>query len=400
MQPITKNPRTPVRLDDSINETLPKPKPAKEKVFFPNLDGLRFFCFLSVFLSHSFYTNNTTIMADPVYKGISYGITNGGIGVNFFFVLSGFLITYLLLVEKQTFNKIHVGKFWMRRILRIWPLYFACVFFGFAIFPMIRELANSPGNSTGSLVHYLFFLSNLDVVQKQVWPDTQTLAVLWSVAIEEQFYLVWPLLMTIVKRKRLPFLFAGVIFTSWVYRVYYNGVFEHEHHTLSCMGDLAVGGCGAYLAQNQRFKEWISNWNSWSIATLYIVFAALYLFRDQLLNSIFVFSIFERSIISVVILLIILEQNYARNSLFKMSKYKTLSKLGTITYGMYCLHTVAILIVTNLTFRFELNIKVWHVLLLEPTMSFIITIILSTISYRYYESWFLRLKDRFSFITR
>ena len=83
-----------------------------------------------------------------------------------------------------------------------------------------------------------------------------------------------------------------------------------------------------------------------------------------------------------------------------MSKYKTLSKLGTITYGMYCLHTVAILIVTNLTFRFELNIKVWHVLLLEPTMSFIITIILSTISYRYYESWFLRLKDRFSFITR
>ena len=76
---------------------------------------------------------------------------------------------------------------------------------------MIRELANSPGNSTGSLVHYLFFLSNLDVVQKQVWPDTQTLAVLWSVAIEEQFYLVWPLLMTIVKRKRLPFLFAGVI---------------------------------------------------------------------------------------------------------------------------------------------------------------------------------------------
>ena len=117
MQPITKNPRTPVRLDDSINETLPKPKPAKEKVFFPNLDGLRFFCFLSVFLSHSFYTNNTTIMADPVYKGISYGITNGGIGVNFFFVLSGFLITYLLLVEKQTFNKIHVGKFWMRRMM-------------------------------------------------------------------------------------------------------------------------------------------------------------------------------------------------------------------------------------------------------------------------------------------
>ena len=400
MLPLTEDPRTPVRVDVRINETLPPPKPAKEKIFFPNLDGLRFFCFLSVFLCHSFQTNYAYITADPVYRGIRHGLTNGIIGVNFFFVLSGFLITYLLLVEKQTFSKIHVGQFWMRRVLRIWPLYFACLFVGFIIFPVLRDFASNPSPERASLLYYLAFLGNFDVVRQQSWPTEHTLGVLWSVAIEEQFYLVWPLLMTVVNRRWLPLLFAAVIVTSWVFRAHYDTFYMHEHHTLSCMGDMAFGAVGAYLVQNEKFKHWVSNWNRWAIALLYIVFAVIYLFREELLNSIYVIRIFERSIISVVILMIILEQNYARNSLFKMSSFKTISKLGTITYGMYCLHFIAIFLVTNLTIRYHVNNEIWQVLLLEPIASFAITIILSTLSYRYFERWFLRLKERFSFVTR
>jgi peptidoglycan/LPS O-acetylase OafA/YrhL len=98
--------------------------------------------------------------------------------------------------------------------------------------------------------------------------------------------------------------------------------------------------------------------------------------------------------------MIILEQNYARNSFFKLSDFKTLSKLGTITYGMYCLHFFAIFVVTNLTLRYHLNSEVWEVVILEPLASLVLTIIISKLSYRFFESWFLSLKERFSFITK
>src|SRR5215210_6286731 len=111
-------------------------KKPKNKIFFENLDGLRFFCFLSVFLFHSFHTENPDISSSPVYRLFKHSLFgNGNLGVNFFFVLSGFLITYLLIEEKKLTGKIHIGNFWIRRILRIWPLYFACVLIGFVFFP-------------------------------------------------------------------------------------------------------------------------------------------------------------------------------------------------------------------------------------------------------------------------
>jgi len=102
------------------------------KVYFDNLDGLRFFCFLAVFLFHSFHTDLPTVKQHWLYSFFKFELFgNGFLGVNFFFVLSGFLITYLLIKEKTRNRFIHIGNFWVRRILRIWPLYFACVIYGF-----------------------------------------------------------------------------------------------------------------------------------------------------------------------------------------------------------------------------------------------------------------------------
>jgi peptidoglycan/LPS O-acetylase OafA/YrhL len=82
------------------------------KVYFPNLNGLRFFAAFSVMLYHFF----------------GEGLINGHYGVVLFFVLSGFLITYLLFEEKEKFGKIEIKKFYFRRILRIWPLYYLVYF--------------------------------------------------------------------------------------------------------------------------------------------------------------------------------------------------------------------------------------------------------------------------------
>ncbi|GIV43810.1 MAG: hypothetical protein KatS3mg035_0933 [Bacteroidia bacterium] len=102
------------------------------KIYFENLDGLRFLCFLSVFFFHSFHTDFDYIKTNYIYHFIKRDLFgNGNLGVNFFFVLSGFLITYLLIEEKKLNGKINILKFWIRRILRIWPLFYLCVIIGF-----------------------------------------------------------------------------------------------------------------------------------------------------------------------------------------------------------------------------------------------------------------------------
>ncbi|TSA49592.1 MAG: acyltransferase [Sphingobacteriales bacterium] len=96
-----------------------------QKIYFPNLDGLRFFAFFAVLLRHSGNTDFQYINTNPTFIFVKkYFYMNGLLGVNFFFVLSGFLITYLLLNEKTIFGKVDIKSFYIRRILRIWPVYF------------------------------------------------------------------------------------------------------------------------------------------------------------------------------------------------------------------------------------------------------------------------------------
>jgi peptidoglycan/LPS O-acetylase OafA/YrhL len=166
-----------------------------KKVYFENLDGLRFLCFLSVFFFHSFHTDYASIQSSNLYHFIRRDLFgNGNLGVNFFFVLSGFLITYLLIEEKRLNGQIDIKKFWIRRILRIWPLFYFCVVFGFYIFPFLKTAFGQHPNETASIGYYLTFTNNFDFIKKGL-PDASILGVLWSVAIEEQFYFVWPIVL-------------------------------------------------------------------------------------------------------------------------------------------------------------------------------------------------------------
>lgn len=167
---------------------------SKPKIFFPNLDGLRFFSFFLVFLSHVFFVDYEDISNLPWYRAMKFVFfSQGHLGVSFFFVLSGFLISYLLMVEKNHTGKIHVWSFYIRRALRIWPLYYFCVFFGFVIFPLLKIKFGQIPNETANPILCSLFLNNFNTIINGP-PDASVLSVLWSVAIEEQFYLVWPVL--------------------------------------------------------------------------------------------------------------------------------------------------------------------------------------------------------------
>src|SRR5688500_5665020 len=117
----------------SLNET--PFNPLGKDSYFPAVDGLRFFAFFIVFLHHTLLNISST---NPLLNGFLVIIQkNGWVGVDLFFVLSGFLITMLLLKERQKFGRYSLRNFWIRRSLRIWPLYFLGLLFGFFIFPSL-----------------------------------------------------------------------------------------------------------------------------------------------------------------------------------------------------------------------------------------------------------------------
>ncbi|MBP8115058.1 MAG: acyltransferase, partial [Chitinophagaceae bacterium] len=148
-----------------MNQTTTAVTTKKEKIFFPNLDGLRFFSFIIVFFSHIFATQYDYIKEEgwyQLFKGRLFG--DGDMGVSFFFVLSGFLITYLLIKEKQLTGKVHISSFYIRRTLRIWPLYYFCVLFGFIAFPVLKSAFGQVPNETADPFLCSIFLNNFNAI--------------------------------------------------------------------------------------------------------------------------------------------------------------------------------------------------------------------------------------------
>ena len=169
----------------------PCPKVVR-RFYRPELDALRFFAFLAVYVCHSI--PNFLVAADASGKsgaGVVFltAIKDAGnFGVCLFFLLSAFLITELLRREDEAYGPIDIGAFYLRRILRIWPLYFGITIaylLGGYFFPALRL-------EPGRIVSY-FLLAGNWYIALHPWIQTP-LRSLWSISVEEQFYLAWPLL--------------------------------------------------------------------------------------------------------------------------------------------------------------------------------------------------------------
>lgn len=369
----------------------------KEKVFFPNLDGLRFFSFFIVFLAHSLATDLTSVKEAGWYRYFKVKLfSDGDLGVSFFFVLSGFLITYLLLKEKELNHRIDVISFYIRRALRIWPLYFFCVFFGFVVFPMLKLRFGQTPNETADPLLCSTFLNNFNAIINGT-PDSSVLAVLWSVAIEEQFYLVWPLLFFVVSGKRYSYIFFVIIAASLLYRIFGKDV---DIHTLGVISDMAIGGLGAYVSYKNDHLKSVFEKLPRQIHLLPYIMAVVFIFFKVELFSLPLLFILKRVIVAFFFLWIILEQNFNPLSYFKISNLKTISWLGKYTYGLYCLHTIAILITATVMKKAGLNQHDWQLLLIELPLSLLVSILMAYTSYHVYEKHFLKLKDRFSYLTK
>lgn len=383
------------------NQALPK-----TKIFFPNLDGLRFISFFVVFLYHcylSFFSYVST--TNPgTYKVIATLFKHGNLGVNFFFVLSGFLITYLLIREKELKGSISVPNFYVRRILRIWPLYYLCLFIGFVLFAMMKKAMSGQVVESADPFYYIFFAANFDYMH--TWPlkpEALNLSVLWSVAVEEQFYLTWPLILASLSLRKYKYVFPAIMLFSLIFRSFHTGCSEHEYgiryfHTFSLIGDMALGGLLAYFSTYEnKFKRFVTNLKRSLIILLYLMTIAVCVLKDEIFPC-GIPVIFERLVIGALFGMIIVEQNYAKHSLFKLSRFKMISKLGTYTYGLYCLHLLGMYVTVKLVTAMHLNQSSLLIAILSAVLALGLSIIISTASYHFFEKWFLKIKARFSVI--
>ena len=369
-----------------------------EKIYFENLDALRFLAFFGVFLHHMFYTQDPVLAVSPVLVSLDHFFSNGQLGVNFFFVLSGFLITYLLFAEEARDSKINVLSFYARRTLRIWPLYYACLIFAFFLAPPLYQWMARPLDETANSWMYFVFLANFDSIQNGI-PTTPPLSVLWSVAIEEQFYLLWPLLLTVITGKpgRISLFFA-IILTSLVFTAINlnQGEFYLSKHTLPAISDMAVGALLAFVCFFQKkIIQRIFLAKKWQILLCYALGICLILFQVTLFNHPFLFT-FKRFVFSLFFAFIIAEQVFCRNSLFKVGRLRFLTYWGNRSYGLYCLHYLAIFLVLQITIPLEINRTLFGVCFIEPVAAMFLSLAIAWFSFRFFEQPFLKLKARTS----
>ena len=313
-----------------------------QRPFFNNVNGLRFLGALLVFIFHGFtlYRENWgSFKEGTLFQGL-YKIANKGhYGVSLFFVLSGFLITSMLLHELKKTGTIRVFHFFMRRILRIWPLYFLLILFGFLLFPYLPA-----GQFTQhSITWFAFFGANFDELKNGIHDSLNFLTVMWSVSVEEQFYLVWMLLMAFfpfIKQKKYFLMYAiALIVSSVIFR------YLHAHddrilyfHTFSVVSDLAIGSILAYSIEYYGLKTWIQRWSKRTLIIGYIIGIGL-LFSAHILFTNALESI-ERLVVGIFFAFVLMEQIYSNHSFYKIDRWPFFSQLGELTYGFYLFHCV------------------------------------------------------------
>src|SRR5207249_10637671 len=168
-------------------------------VYIPQFDGLSGAAILLVLIGHSGF-----LEALPHLGGLQYA----RFGVDLFFVLSGFLITGILLDSKGTEH--YFRNFYARRALRIWPLYYFLLFLVFAVAPLFRPSMRA--TAAGIWPAFAFYVQNIALVRHETYPFA--LGATWSLAVEEQFYLTWPLLVFLLKRKTLVIVSLSLVGVS------------------------------------------------------------------------------------------------------------------------------------------------------------------------------------------
>ena len=224
----------------------------------------------------------------------------------------------------------------------------------------------------------------------------------WSIAVEEQFYLLWPLLFFLAKPKHYLFIFTAILaLSAWFRMTHATDQVVLYFHTFSAISDMAVGGMMAYLSiTSDKLTGYFARMGKLTIGSTYLSGIFWLMYQDVLLpkNSLS-YALFSRLVPALFFVFIILEQNYATRSLVKMKDFALVSRLGKYTYGLYLLHPIAILGIVVAKQLLHITSISILISFFSGLASLALSLLLSITSYHLFEQRFLQLKERFSYIT-
>lgn len=372
------------------------------KIYLKNLHAFRFFAATAVIITHlELFKSRSGI---PNIWKHPLVLQSGSAGVDFFFVLSGFLITTLLLAEKEYSGTINLKKFYWRRILRIWPLYYIFILFCFLVIPYIplfyiknySELLQP--NFGYKFAFSMFMMPNVALT---IFGKIPYAGPAWSIGVEEQFYLIWPfIVLPFFKELRNISLFILIFIAIKVglFAVSKAQLLEVETFTrvkdffistrMECMG---IGGAGAVIMyQKSKFSNILMN-NKTALLLLLSLPLVLY-FAD------FLFEL-HHIILSIIFLVIICNSTSNSKTFIKLEN-PILYWLGNISYGLYLLHPISIgisLAILREVIIYKPEVSIWYNIALYG-LTFSITVIIAHFSYKYFEKRFLNLKRKYTVI--
>lgn len=336
----------------------------------------------------------------PGFGVLMFFFGNGVLGVRIFFVLSGFLITYLMLEEIQRTGRFSLKAFFIRRSLRIWPLYYLTIAFIYGLYPLILNGLGIARQIFENFWMQVFFLSNFDQIRVLTTPGqakNTLIALLWSISIEEQFYVLWALVLWGLGRRALLPLSGLALGVSLLAQWHYREMPHHlAGHTLTNMIFLAGGGLTAMLFHSrptlcyQLFAR---------LGYPLCVLISLFWIGLSLMCGLQLHLWPELAPVYASSILLgcswtFLTQIWRAEQPWGLARIRPLVALAKYTYALYLFHRIAEWLITVLFYLLQWPRADLASQLISVALTLGLSLAMSVLSYHTLESYFLRLQGK------
>lgn len=366
--------------------------------FFEGLNPLRFFAAFLVVMHHSETIRKKSGLFNLEWLGL---FRNGNNAVTFFFVLSGFLITYLLLREHDSTSTVSVKRFYMNRVLRIWPLYFLLVLIGTLLLPQlfsVFHIAYEMPYTFGQVWYYfLFFVPGLATY----FFGHHILEPLWSIGVEEVFYLVWAPLFKFLKKRILAVLSTviavKVILMTLSFYVIKDPLFFYLVNSFQFEA-MAIGGLGAYFIFNRKTPLQGLLIYRIPLQLFFYSLLAVYLavnpnIHNPVWDTVFKTPIVSGLLLEFLFLYLIIGVSLIDHNIIRL-KNRFLSYLGEISYGIYMYHMLMIYVIIQFLGKYLMHLNAYLSTIGFYATVFLLVLLIASVSKAFFENYFLGLKKK------
>ena len=359
----------------------------RQKYYFPQLDAIRGLSVLGIYFFHAWHP----VFGSTVWgRMFQYCYDDLFFSLDVFFVLSSFLLTWLGINEYKANGNFSFINYFIRRALRIWPLYYLLMIFSFMVLPYASSALHVPV-SLPPASYYVFFVSNF-YLEGHVY----FLRFLWTLSVEEQFYMLWGVCLLLFQRQ---ILLLGLLFivVSAVYTFYAieHHIF-HDFHTLTYLFDFAIGILAALLLHRRekltRFFENMSNGRSF---LFFMLLPAMFILIFLITNNSPIsygpwLDLLLRYLFVMYTGLLILQQMVNTHTILRLARFRFLVYTGKISYGLYCFHGIVLTFGILVLQRLHISIPAF----IQALLLLLVNFVISSASYRFVERPFLTLKDK------